>query len=124
VTASTVTEMNGSDTVGSGAPRLGNNKTIAPLDRVRVDSTDRPLTTNQGVLVGDNQHPLKAGLRGPTLPEDSFLRARITNLDHERIPADRARSRIRDPWLPTASLAVAATVMWQRARAALFEELN
>jgi catalase len=44
------------------------------LDRVRVDSTARVLTTNQGVPVADNQDSLKAGLRGPTLLED-FRRA-------------------------------------------------
>ena len=66
VTASAVTEMNGSDKVGSGAPTIGNNKTIASLDRVLADSTNRQLTTNQGVAIGDNQHSLKAGLREPT----------------------------------------------------------
>jgi hypothetical protein len=59
VGASTVTEMNGSDKVGSGGPTIGNNKTIGPLDRVRVDSTKQPLTTNQGVPTGDNQNSLK-----------------------------------------------------------------
>jgi catalase len=44
------------------------------------------LTTNQGVAVGDNQHSLKAGLRGPTLLEDFILREKITHFDHERIP--------------------------------------
>jgi catalase len=53
---------------------------------VRVDSTDRALTTNQGVPVGDNQSSLKAGLRGPTLLEDFILREKITHFDHERIP--------------------------------------
>ncbi len=86
VTASTVTEVNGSDKVGSGAPTIGNNKTIASLDRVRADSTNQPLTTNQGVPVGDNQSSLKAGLRGPTLLEDFILREKITHFDHERIP--------------------------------------
>ena len=86
VGASTVTEMNGSDKVGSGAPPAGTNKTIAPLDRVRADPTGRTLTTNQGVPVGDNQSSLKAGLRGPTLLEDFILREKITHFDHERIP--------------------------------------
>lgn len=72
--------------MGSGAPSIGHNKTIGPLDRVRVDSTNRPLTTNQGVPVGDNQSSLKAGLRGPTLLEDFILREKITHFDHERIP--------------------------------------
>jgi catalase len=86
VGASTVTERNGSDKVGSGGPNIGQNPTVGPLDRVRVDSTDRVLTTNQGVPVGDNQHSLKAGLRGPTLLEDFILREKITHFDHERIP--------------------------------------
>ena len=86
VGASTVTESNASEKVGSGSPPLGTNKTIAPLDRVRVDSSKRTLTTNQGVPVGDNQSSLKAGLRGPTLLEDFILREKITHFDHERIP--------------------------------------
>ena len=85
VGSSTVTEGNGSDKTGSG-PAAGNNETIGTLDRVRVDSTGQPLTTNQGVPVGDNQSSLKAGLRGPTLLEDFILREKITNFDHERIP--------------------------------------
>ena len=44
------------------------------------------LTTNQGLAIGDNQHSLKAGLRGPTLLEDFILREKITHFDHERIP--------------------------------------
>jgi catalase len=84
--ASTVTELNGSDKVGSGGPNIGQNPTVGPLDRVRVDSTDRALTTNHGVPVADNQSSLKAGLRGPTLLEDFILREKITHFDHERIP--------------------------------------
>ena len=86
VGSSTVTEANGSEKAGSGSPVVGDNKTIAPLDRVRVDSSNRMLTTNQGVPVADNQHSLKAGLRGPTLLEDFILREKITHFDHERIP--------------------------------------
>jgi catalase len=56
------------------------------LDRVRVNSADQALTTNQGVGVSDNQSSLKAGLRGPTLLEDFILREKITHFDHERIP--------------------------------------
>jgi len=84
--ASTVTEINGSEKVGSGGPNIGRNPTVGPLDRVRVDSTGRVLTTNQGVPVADNQSSLKAGLRGPTLLEDFILREKITHFDHERIP--------------------------------------
>ena len=86
VGASTVTEATGSEKVGSGEPNIGENQTVGPLDRVRVDSTGRPLTTNHGVPVADNQSSLKAGLRGPTLFEDFILREKITHFDHERIP--------------------------------------
>jgi catalase len=44
------------------------------------------LTTNQGIVVSDNQNSLKAGVRGPTLLEDFVLREKITHFDHERIP--------------------------------------
>ena len=85
-TGSTLTESNPSPKVGSGAPPVGLNATNAPLDRVRADSANRVLTTNQGVPVADNQNSLKAGLRGPALLEDFILREKITHFDHERIP--------------------------------------
>jgi catalase len=86
VGSSTVSESNGSEKTGSGSPSPGHNPTVESLDRVRVDSTGRALTTNQGVPIGDNQSSLKAGLRGPTLLEDFILREKITHFDHERIP--------------------------------------
>ncbi len=49
-------------------------------------SGDNSLTTNQGVVVADNQNSLRAGNRGPTLLEDFVLREKITAFDHERIP--------------------------------------
>lgn len=85
VTASTLTESIKSDKVGTRA-REGVDPANQSLDRVRVDSSGRPLTTNQGVRVADNQHSLKAGLRGPALLEDFILREKITHFDHERIP--------------------------------------
>jgi catalase len=44
------------------------------------------LTTNQGLVVSDDQNSLRAGDRGPTLLEDFVLREKITHFDHERIP--------------------------------------
>jgi catalase len=85
VGASTLSEGNGSAKLGGRAPE-GSNPTNGPLERVRVDSTGRVLTTNQGVAIGDNQNSLKAGLRGPTLLEDFILREKVTHFDHERIP--------------------------------------
>jgi catalase len=86
VGASTLSESNASVKVGKGNPQISFNPTTGPLDRVRVDSSGRALTTNQGVLISDNQNSLKAGLRGPTLMEDFILREKITHFDHERIP--------------------------------------
>ncbi|WP_349276497.1 catalase [Polaromonas hydrogenivorans] len=84
-TGSTLSEENGTEKTGSVVPE-GVNATIEPLDRVRVDSSGRMLTTNQGVAVSDNQNSLKFGLRGPALLEDFVLREKITHFDHERIP--------------------------------------
>ena len=86
VGASTVSELNPGQKVGDGVPPSSYNPGNGPLDRVRVDSADRALTTNQGVLVADNQNSLKAGRRGPALLEDFILREKITHFDHERIP--------------------------------------
>jgi catalase len=85
ITASTGTETNINDKTGVAAV-VGLNSTNSPLDQVRVDSSGQMLTTNQGVAVSDNQHTLKAGLRGPGLLEDFVLREKITAFDHERIP--------------------------------------
>jgi catalase len=84
-TASTLSETQASEKTGSGAAR-GLNPANGPLDLVRVDSEGRKVTTNQGVPLADNQHSLKAGLRGPALLEDFILREKITHFDHERIP--------------------------------------
>ncbi|MES3032501.1 MAG: catalase [Gemmatimonadota bacterium] len=82
--ASTASETNVSDKTGA-APSLGESVRGA-LGAKRVDATGRALTTNQGVRIADNQHSLKAGLRGPTLLEDFILREKLTHFDHERIP--------------------------------------
>ena len=94
VTGSTLTESNASEKVGRGNPQVSFNPTNGPLDRVRVDSGGRVLTTNHGVPVADNQNSLKAGLRGPTLLEDFILREKITHFDHERIPERVVHARI------------------------------
>jgi catalase len=85
-TGSTLTEETSSQKVGRGDPQLGFNPSNLPLDRVRVDSANQRLTTNQGVPIADNQSSLKAGLRGPALLEDFIFREKITHFDHERIP--------------------------------------
>ena len=84
--ASTLSETVSSPKLGEDEPQLGLNANNDTLDRVRVDSSGQAITTNQGVPVADNQHSLKAGLRGPTLMEDFILREKISHFDHERIP--------------------------------------
>jgi catalase len=86
VGGSTLTESTASQKAGSAELIPGVNRAAGSLDRVRVDSTGRPLTTNQGVPVADNQNSLKAGRRGPALLQDFILREKITHFDHERIP--------------------------------------
>jgi len=56
------------------------------LKAATTDDQGQKLTTNQGLLVSNDQNSLKAGLRGPTLLEDFALREKITHFDHERIP--------------------------------------
>jgi catalase len=82
--ASTLSEGNGSAKTGAAA--VDPAAVDGALGRVRVNSAQQRLTTNQGVPIANNQSSLKAGLRGPTLLEDFILREKITHFDHERIP--------------------------------------
>jgi catalase len=53
----------------------------------QVAGGDRPsLTTQQGVVVADDQNTLRVGERGPALLEDFHFREKIFHFDHERIP--------------------------------------
>ncbi len=52
----------------------------------RTKNSAGSLTSNLGVVIGDNQNSLKGGVRGPSLLEDFLLREKITHFDHERIP--------------------------------------
>ena len=92
VSASTLSESNANDKTGAAADARVNPNN-APLEKVRVDSAGRALTTNQGAVIADNQNSLKAGLRGPTLLEDFILREKITHFDHERIPERMVHAR-------------------------------
>ncbi|MEK4648589.1 catalase [Exiguobacterium sp. FSL W8-0210] len=48
--------------------------------------TEKRLTTNQGVPIGDNQNSRTAGRRGPTLLEDYQLIEKMAHFDRERVP--------------------------------------
>ena len=53
----------------------------------QVAGDGRPrLTTQQGVVVGDDQNTLRIGERGPAAMEDFHFREKIFHFDHERIP--------------------------------------
>ncbi|HYZ55784.1 MAG TPA: catalase [Streptosporangiaceae bacterium] len=53
----------------------------------QVAGDRRPrLTTQQGVVVGDDQNTLRVGERGPDALEDFHFREKIFHFDHERIP--------------------------------------
>lgn len=83
--ASSLSEREHNAKTGAAA-EPGVNAAGGPLGRVRADGQGQALTTNQGVPISDNQHSLKAGLRGPALLKDFILREKITHFDHERIP--------------------------------------
>jgi len=82
-TASTLSEKNVSDKTGAGSD---SDYRDGSLDKARATPKPGPLTTNQGVLIADNQSSLKVGARGPALLKDFILREKITHFDHERIP--------------------------------------
>jgi catalase len=53
----------------------------------QVAGGGRPnLTTQQGVVVADDQNTLRVGERGPAALEDFHFREKIFHFDHERIP--------------------------------------
>ena len=62
------------------------NKKVEDLAVNSEDGSNQKMTTNQGLLINDDNNSLKAGERGPTLLEDFILREKITHFDHERIP--------------------------------------
>ena len=62
------------------------NQKVNDLQSNTQNGDGQMLTTNQGLLINDNQNSLKAGERGATLLEDFILREKITHFDHERIP--------------------------------------
>jgi catalase len=64
----------------------GGNPKADDLARFLEIPAGKPLTTNQGVPVEDDQHTLRAGERGPSLLEDFHFREKMTHFDHERIP--------------------------------------
>jgi catalase len=65
---------------------VNENSKDEQLEQFRSDHDGEALTTNQGLRVSEDEHSLKAGVRGPTLMEDFHFREKMTHFDHERIP--------------------------------------
>jgi catalase len=70
---------------GPDAPPTSSAK-VAALEPFRGSPRGEPLTTDHGLPIANTDDSLKAGVRGPTLLEDSHLREKLTRFDHERIP--------------------------------------
>ena len=68
------------------APSPSDANRLQQAASVVAEVPGESLTTNQGLLISDNQNSLRAGVRGPTLLEDHILREKIMHFDHERIP--------------------------------------
>ena len=62
------------------------NKKVSDLQSNTQNGEGQMMSTNQGLLINDDQNSLKAGERGATLLEDFILREKITHFDHEKIP--------------------------------------
>ena len=65
---------------------VNENSKDKQLETFRSYDKDEKMTTNQGLKVAEDEHSLKAGVRGPTLMEDFHFREKMTHFDHERIP--------------------------------------
>ena len=74
------------DHTKNDAPDMNVTQGNAGETHQQADNQSPSLTTQQGVVISDNQNSLKAGRRGPTLLEDFILREKINHFDHERIP--------------------------------------
>jgi len=70
---------------GPDAPPASTAK-VAALAPFRDAPRGATLTTDQGLPIANTDDSLKAGVRGPSLLEDSHFREKMTRFDHERIP--------------------------------------
>lgn len=56
------------------------------LDQFRVKNKGKPLTTNQGKKLANDEEQLKAGVRGPALRQDYEFFEKMTHFAHEETP--------------------------------------
>lgn len=71
-----------------GSMKMPDNTTekIKDLDTMRDNGMGKPLTTNLGIKIANDQNTLKAGSRGPSLLEDFHFLEKMAHFDQERIP--------------------------------------
>ncbi|CAM3173496.1 catalase [Filibacter tadaridae] len=62
------------------------NKKQQQLDQYRVTNSGKPLTTNVGRKISNDEDQLKAGVRGPSLREDQQYLEKMTHFVKEEIP--------------------------------------
>ena len=62
------------------------NKKQEQLDQYRRVNEGKPMTTNDGKKISNDQDQLKAGIRGPTLHEDHQYFEKMTHFVKEEIP--------------------------------------
>ncbi|WP_090397474.1 catalase [Natribacillus halophilus] len=68
-------------------PNFNENSKNEQLEAFRSsDNEDKPMTTNQGLKMSEDEFSLKAGERGPTIMDDFHFREKMTHFDNERIP--------------------------------------
>ncbi|MFC0300839.1 catalase [Virgibacillus soli] len=64
----------------------GQNLKQAQLDQFRVQNKGKPMTTQEGKKISQDQDQLKAGIRGPTLRQDYEFFEKMSHFNHEEIP--------------------------------------
>lgn len=71
-----------------GSMKMPDNTTekIKDLDTMRDNGMGKPLTTNLGIKIANDQNTLKAGSRGASLLEDFHFLEKMAHFDQERIP--------------------------------------
>lgn len=78
--------------MGDSMDKTMNNKPVdanskeEQLDQYRIQNIGKPITTNQGKKIANDQFNLKAGDRGPTLQEDWHYFEKMTHFVHEEQP--------------------------------------
>src|SRR5690606_31861249 len=63
-----------------------NNAKQEQLNKFRVQSTGKPMTTQEGKKRSQDQDQLKAGVRGPSLRQDYEFLEKMSHFVHEEIP--------------------------------------